>query len=231
LTGRFLATDQQASFLNVYGPCSNKPRFWKDLAESGVLSLPNLILGGDLNIILSEDEHWGGPCLPGYSVAFFRELFASFNLFDILPPSLVPTWRNGRTGTAAIARRLDRFLVAESFLTSSSSPSSRVEFPFVSDHAPILLNLLPPALHRSTPFKFNHHWMQSEDYVSLVREAWTDPCFMDEVNPQRRIAWKLKFLKSKTKLWFKELKLSQATRLLQLESAIKHFISSSTSTV
>jgi len=116
-------------------------------------------------------------------------------------------------------------------MTSSSSPSSKVEFPFVSDHAPILLNLLPPALHRSTPFKFNHLWMQSEDYVSLVREAWTDPCFMDEVNPQRRIAWKLKFLKSKTKQWFKELKLSQATRLLQLESAIKPFFSSSTSTV
>jgi hypothetical protein len=194
------------------------------LAESGVLSLPNLILGGDLNIILTADEHWGGPFLPGSSEAFYRDLFASNNLIDVQPPCLVPTWRNGRTGTAAIARRLDRFLVAEAFLTSSSSPSSWVEFPFVSDHALILLKLLPPTLHRSIPFKFNHHWTQNGDYSTIVREVWTDHRFLDEENPQRRIAWKLKALKSKTKKWFKELNLSQSARLLQLESAIQNYI-------
>jgi hypothetical protein len=139
-------------------------------------------------------------------VDFFRDLFASNNLFDVQPSCLVPTWRNGRSGTAAIARRLDRFLVAEAFMISPSPPSSWVEFPFVSDHAPILLNLMPPTRLRPTPFKFNHHWIQSGDYSNLVREVWTDPSFLLEENPQRRIVWKLKTLKSKSKRWFKALK-------------------------
>jgi hypothetical protein len=120
LKGRFLATGQEVAFLNIYGPCTNKPFFWNKLANSGLLSLPNLILGGDLNFILKADEHWGGSFLPGPTDSSISELFTSHNLIDIQPPCLVPTWRNGRSGSEAIARRLDRFYVADSFLTSSN---------------------------------------------------------------------------------------------------------------
>jgi hypothetical protein len=92
LTGHYLPTGQEMAFLNVYGPCSNRPLFWKLLAESGLLSLPNLILGGDLNIILAAGEHWGGPFLPGPTEASYRALFAANNLIDVQPPCLVPTW-------------------------------------------------------------------------------------------------------------------------------------------
>jgi hypothetical protein len=54
--------------------------------------------------------------------------------------------------------------------------------------------------------------------------------FLDEENPQRRLAWKLKVLKSKSKKWFLELKLAQSARLIQLESAIQKYIYSSSIT-
>jgi hypothetical protein len=221
LSGRYLPTGQEMAFLNVYGPCSNRPHFWNQLAASGLLSLPNLILGGDLNIILSADEHWGGPYLPGHSETSYKAIFAANNLTDIKPLSLAPTWRNGRSGNAAIARRLDRFLVAEAYLSSATCPSSWVEFPFVSDHAPILLQLTPPKLHRSTPFKFNHHWLERADYTALVHQVWRDNCFKAELNPQRRLVWKLQVLKQKSKRWFMDLKLEQASQLIDLESNIK----------
>jgi hypothetical protein len=165
----------------------------------------------------------------GTTDATFSELFTANNLIDVKPHSLVPTWRNGRTGQEAIARRLDRFLVAEAFLSTSIFPLSWVEFPFVSDHAPILLQLLPPALHRSTPFKFNYHWLLSEDYSDLVHRVWTDRCFLAEVDPQRRLVWKLKVLKSKTKSWYLDQKISRKALLKQLEAEITELILTSSS--
>jgi hypothetical protein len=42
--------------------------------------------------------------------------FLSKKLIDIKQAKLVPTWRNGRSGHEAIARRLDRCLVSEGLL-------------------------------------------------------------------------------------------------------------------
>jgi hypothetical protein len=92
LLGCCLATTKELDFLNIYGPCSDRKRFWSLLADNGILSLPNLILGGDLNIILSAEENWGGNYLSGSSEIFYRELFASSNLIDILSTRLTPTW-------------------------------------------------------------------------------------------------------------------------------------------
>jgi hypothetical protein len=74
--GHCLATSREIAFLNLYGPCTDRKRFWTNLADSGILSIPSLILGGDLNIILSASENWGGSYAPGANEAFYRNLFA-----------------------------------------------------------------------------------------------------------------------------------------------------------
>jgi hypothetical protein len=92
LVGQCLATNQELVFLNVYGPCLDQKQFWTLLANNGLLSIPNLILGGDLNIILSADKHRGGSFSSGSNEAFYRDLFASQNLINVLLTRLVPTW-------------------------------------------------------------------------------------------------------------------------------------------
>ena len=47
------------SILNCYGPYLNRDTFWSDLASGGLLSLPNIILAGDLNLTLNASEIWG----------------------------------------------------------------------------------------------------------------------------------------------------------------------------
>lgn len=124
LHGCCLVTKLELALLNIYGPCSERTLFWTQLADSGILAIPNLIVEGDLNIFLKADETWGGAHLPEPTGAQYIELFASNNLFDIRPARLSPTWRNGRNGPIAIAKRLDRFLVAGGLLASTGHSSS-----------------------------------------------------------------------------------------------------------
>jgi len=225
--GRCFATNQKLAFLNVYGPCLDKSSFWTHLADSGILSLPNLILGGDLNLTLSSDEHWDSSSLSASGINPFRDLFNAFNLIDIVPVKLAPTWRNGRRGTEAIAKRLDRFLLSDALFSYSVSPTSRVVLPFLSDHAPILITLNLPFRYKPFPFKYNHHWADFLDFTALVHSVWSDQRFHSEANPQLRITWKLNVLKTHTKDWQKRKKEAEVFNLNRLESEISHLITKS----
>jgi hypothetical protein len=81
------------------------------------------------------------PLFRGTNEVFFRDLLTSLKLVDLKPTKLVPTWRNGHAGQFAIARRLDRCLVSEGSLSTMGLSRSWVEYPFISDHAPILIQL------------------------------------------------------------------------------------------
>jgi hypothetical protein len=71
----------------------------------------------DLNIVLSSDEVWGGSSGFGITKFYNKNLFTFNNLIDIKPTKLIPTWRNGRCGQDAIARRLDRVLASKDLLS------------------------------------------------------------------------------------------------------------------
>jgi hypothetical protein len=133
----------------------------------------------------------------------------------------VPTWRNGRVGQDSIARRLDRFLVSEDLLIASGLYNSWVELPFISDHAPILLQLEAPPNYKIYPFKFNPQWISEVGFGELVFKVWNDPMFLAENGKQCRILWKLKELKRRTKIWLKALVKEKKEKLVALESEIK----------
>jgi hypothetical protein len=95
LTCVCISSKKELTFLNVYGPCKDRKLFWSTLADSSILYVPNLVILGDLNFILSTDEHWGGSLFPGQTKEFYKDLFISKKMIDVKPPKLVPTWRNG----------------------------------------------------------------------------------------------------------------------------------------
>jgi hypothetical protein len=86
---------------------------------------------------------------------YFKTLFQNNHLVDIQPDNLVPTWRNGRQGSCAIAKILDRFYVSKEILLEVGIHHSWVEYPYISDHTPILLQLESGPIHRPHPFKLN----------------------------------------------------------------------------
>jgi len=75
----------------------------------------------------------------------------------------------------------------EGLLASFGLSRSWVEYPFISDHAPILIQLENAPLYKVYPFKFNSIWLQEADFVKLVHLLWKDPHFLKEGNIQLRL--------------------------------------------
>ena len=114
LKGKFINLDVPIHLLNIYAPYSQRELFWDLVVLSGVLSLPNLIVAGDLNFTWSVEEVWGSCHAFDPLSGYFPSIFNNANLVDISPTNLSPTWSNGRCGAARIAKQLDRYFMVES---------------------------------------------------------------------------------------------------------------------
>jgi hypothetical protein len=145
----------------VLEPCG---RLW-------LLSLKKLIIAGELNLTLSSGDIWGGSSLVGPLAGFFKAFFQNNKLIDIEPKKVFPTWRNGFSGVDLIAKRMDRFLISEELLPSVGIYRSWVEYPYVSDHASVLLQLEISPLFKAYPFKLNSQWLLDQDFIDMVSKA------------------------------------------------------------
>ena len=106
------------AILNVYGPYRDRELFWEKAHRGGILSIPNLVLGGDLNLTLYSSEIWGKKASPDPLTQHFLSLFYSVGLVDLVPQYVGPTWRNGRVGEEGVSKRLDHFLISASIIPS-----------------------------------------------------------------------------------------------------------------
>ena len=64
LKAQFRGSSISLSILNCYGPYHHRDAFWNSMARSGLLSLPNLILVGDMNLPMNGSEIWGSKAQP-----------------------------------------------------------------------------------------------------------------------------------------------------------------------
>jgi hypothetical protein len=133
---------------------------------------------------------------------------------------VVPTWRNGRIGVDEILKRLDRIYVSEDIISSSVRYKTWVDYPYISDHAPVLLQL---GLSFSTVahlFKLNPAWLLEDTFSTLVQEVWNDHQFQLEEGAQRRLVGKLKQLKIQVKSLSKEKRIHEQLALEKLEEEL-----------
>ena len=75
LIGSCVSSKKKVAFLNIYGPCKEQQHFWSTFAKSRLHTIPNILIAGDLNFILSSEENWGGSFALG-SFEFFLETYS-----------------------------------------------------------------------------------------------------------------------------------------------------------
>eukprot|EP00253_Pinus_taeda_P030972 PITA_30972 len=209
------------TLVNIYGPCQGREPFWEELMTKTVMKSPLMILGGDLNFSLGRAEAWGPFAREDPLSDFFFNLVTENNLIGPSPIKLKPTWRNRKIGEDRIAKRLDRFLFAESL--SSKVPMIRqwVEEIGNSDHFPIFLDLTIPPHKPPAPFKFNPAWLQVPSFYNMFKETWIHPDQNAGEDKSFLFMENLKRLKKATISWAKDRKLKQNEEMISIREELK----------
>eukprot|EP00253_Pinus_taeda_P027066 PITA_27066 len=130
--------------VNIYGPCQQRENFWQHLLNLSIFSPNHIILGGDLNFSLDFGESWGSMAQVYSITRYMTNLLEHHNFVDVPMNKPLPTWRNRRVGKAALARRLDRFLMNDPLLQHLHHYKQWVGTGGISDHSPIYLEAANP---------------------------------------------------------------------------------------
>ena len=91
LKARFRGSNISLSILNCYGPYLHQEKFWDSVVWGGLLSIPNLILLGEMNLTLNGCDIWGSKAIPDPLGPFFTKIFFDHHLADITPSCAGPT--------------------------------------------------------------------------------------------------------------------------------------------
>ena len=75
LKGNFWGFKKDMHLINVYAPYKDRRKFWDRIHDSGLLSLDNLVLAGDLTLTLHSFETWGSIHSSDPLEEYFVELF------------------------------------------------------------------------------------------------------------------------------------------------------------
>ena len=177
-------------FTGFYGESRSeeKEKKWKLLHILQHHSRLPWLCCGDFNEILFNCEKEGGPPRAESSMLKFREVLEECDLHDLGFVRDVFTWRNHHHDVSSYTReRLDRVVANSAWRARFSLVRMINAEPRHSDHRPIIVE--PGAeekAHWREPLeimkKFETRWLEEEDCITRVEEAWNNVCSEERVS-------------------------------------------------
>lgn len=138
--------------------------------EEGFLKDSNVIMGGDSNLVTSSCDIWVVNSKLDLLVGYFSSLYMGWGLLTLNP--FLCFLQDGHTGEDGIAKWLDFFLVAYSFLLYFEKFCLWVGSKAIYDHRPIWHQFDLKDNWKPMPFKLNHKWLEEKDFCELVVKRW-----------------------------------------------------------
>jgi exonuclease III len=192
------------SLFNLYVPVlySEKRDCWNTLKDFLEQHSPsNIILAGDLNIVLKPKEKRGGINSRDSMLPMVEDLIQQWNLLDFSPAKGLYTWSNNRMGEEHISARLDRFLVQDTLMMNKKIIITKILPKLTSDHKPVQLILDDEEDLGPIPFRFSPLWIERDGFMDTVKAAWAN-----SITGSSSYVWeqKLKATKQALKSWIKK---------------------------
>lgn len=209
-----------------YGAVSDKMGYWFELRRSGLLDLGSLIVAGDLNFTVAARESWGLRARDASSNDWFKNMVDSHHLIDVAPSPFLPTWRNGRKGLDAVAKRIDRFLIHENLYSGLDYCCSWVENVHISNHMPIMLKMGVNGDRTSYPFKYCPIWSNDRSFIHLVKQHWDNFSVSFQGSSLHRLPSFFRSLKAVVSPWILRKKLAINFELSRIDSELNVLYSS-----
>nr|GEZ14183.1 putative RNA-directed DNA polymerase, eukaryota, reverse transcriptase zinc-binding domain protein [Tanacetum cinerariifolium] len=156
-----------------------------------------VIIMGDFNEVRFSSDRFGSN-FNEHGDHLFNSFIADSGLVEV---PLGGCHFNWSLKTAKKMSKLDRFLVSENLLVSCPYLTTVTLERYLSDHRPILLREYQYD-YGPTPFRFFHHWMQTDGFDKIVSDSWKNRP-SGGANDIKNLMHKLKHLKHNIREWNK----------------------------
>jgi hypothetical protein len=193
----------------IYGDNKGVDRklLWMNLALMKTKVANNLwMICEDFNVVRSLAEKWGSNNLNSYEIEFWKCL-NDLEVMDLNFSGCFYTWTNKSEIPRFIARKLDRVLANEYWVSYFGKTIVEFKTGSVSDHSPAIISVGSLQSFGPKPFKFFNYWMEHKEFMSWVKEGWK---FQVDGIPMYQLYTRLKVLKNvlrvKNQLCFGDLK-------------------------
>jgi hypothetical protein len=103
------------------------------------------------------------------------------------------TWTNKSENPRFVARKLDRVLANEYWVSYFGKTIVEFKSGGVSDHSPAIISVGSLQRFGPKPFKFFNYWVEHKEYMSWVKEGWD---FQVDGIPRYQLYARLKVLKN-----------------------------------
>ncbi|KAH0757835.1 hypothetical protein KY290_021328 [Solanum tuberosum] len=130
------------------------------------------IVGGDFNVILSDEEKIGALPVTPNEVEDFAFCVNYCDLLDINFKGSPFTWWIGRADSECIFKKLDKILINHECMGMAGHVEMEHLARTGSNHAPLLLSFGGQQSHIRKPFKFLKFWVEEADFKDVVKRSW-----------------------------------------------------------
>ncbi|KAI0492136.1 hypothetical protein KFK09_026402 [Dendrobium nobile] len=176
---------------SVYGSTDSQERklLWDSLEKHCSVDLP-LVIGGDFNCILSQDEKRGGRKFNmSQGSKDFQQFFINNDLHEVKALGQRFTWCNNKSGSARIFEKLDRCLINSLAMNALQVALVKHLSRIASNHCSILFEMFKSVEISKRDLRYEEVWASYHGATALVRKIWNKKSVG---NPALILNWKFK---------------------------------------